>query len=408
MLKSAAMAYALVICVILGLFLGMLIMLQSNERLLQQKQQLAIELVNTNASATAFYLSNNKIHDSEASSPKDILDNGMFSLAKLKYWGYYKIGIVRSFFKNDTITKAMVIGEKNNMIRPALYLTDYDKPLNMVGKATIDGDVAIPRSGMRRGNIFNNEPRSSYMLRGERTTSTRKLPEIKETIYFEEVSDIKPLESLLPEKKIERAFTEETLMLTYEKKIVSNFHLKGNIILKSNDTLIIKNNNVLTDIMIQAPTVIFETNFSGTLQVFASQGIFLENKVTLKYPSSLFISRDSGTLTEINIGEESTVIGGVVLTGDQYRFSLQRLLTIAPNAKVVGDVYCFGKTQLEGSVTGSLYTDRFYLKTASAIYENYIYNGTINSTMLPEYFIRIPLLDNGDENRMTYEIIKEL
>lgn len=408
MLKSAAMAYALVICVILGLFLGMLLLLQSNERLLQQKHQIAVELINTNASAVQFYLSSNQIQENDTSIPVDILGNGMLSTAKLKYWGYYKVGIITSFFKNDTLTKALVIGEKNTIPRPAVYLTDYDKPLNMVGKATIDGDAVIPRSGIRRGNIFNNEPRSDYMLRGERTTSSRRLPPLRDAIYFEEATEVLPLESLVPDKKAERAFTTETLTLTYNKKIVSNYHLKGNIILKSNDTLIIKKNNVFNDIMVQAPTVIVESGFSGTLQVFAENGIFLEQNVTLKYPSTLYISKDSGDLTEINIGENSTVLGGIVLTGEQYRFSLQRLLTIAPNAKVVGDVYCYGKTQLEGAVIGSLYTDRFYLKTASAIYENYIYNGTINSRELPDYFIRIPLLDDEDENNITYEVIKTL
>lgn len=125
----------------------------------------------------------------------------------------------------------------------------------------------------------------------------------------------------------------------------------------------------------------------------------------LKYPSSIYIRNDSEERIEIFLDEKSKLAGGIVLTGDSYQSSLNRLVTIEKNAIVMGDVYCYGKTQLKGKVIGTVYTDRFYLKTASSIYENYIINGEINREALPEDFIGLPLFAN---EKIRYELIKEL
>jgi hypothetical protein len=119
------------------------------------------------------------------------------------------------------------------------------------------------------------------------------------------------------------------------------------------------------------------------------------------------MDHDSNELIELYVGNNSTVIGGIVLTGNNYSNSLQRLITIEEGAKIVGDVYCYGKTQLKGSVIGTVFTDRFFLKTAAATYENYIFNGTINKKDLPTYFVRLPFYENKTAF-LSYDVIKEL
>ena len=70
-------------------------------------------------------------------------------------------------------------------------------------------------------------------------------------------------------------------------------------------------------------------------------------------------------------------------------------------------MYCYGKTQLKGNVIGCLYTDRFFLKTTSTIYENYMYDGTIDREELPDYFVRLPIHENKSEY-VVYDLVKEL
>ena len=140
--------------------------------------------------------------------------------------------------------------------------------------------------------------------------------------------------------------------------------------------------------------------------MFATKGVHIDREVELHYPSSIYINNDDDENTlQVYIGTNSILAGGIVLTGDSYRSSLNRLVTIDESAKVIGDVYCYGKTQLKGKVIGTVYTERFYLKTAASIYENYIVNGEVNKPALPEEFIGLPLFITENSN---YELIKEL
>jgi len=73
---------------------------------------------------------------------------------------------------------------------------------------------------------------------------------------------------------------------------------------------------------------------------------------------------------------------------------------------VYGTVYCFGRTQLQGSVFGTVYTDRFFLNTESSNYENVILNGAINRDSLPKEFIVLPLF-NDPNYKENYDLVKE-
>ena len=124
-------------------------------------------------------------------------------------------------------------------------------------------------------------------------------------------------------------------------------------------------------------------------------------KIPLKY-----INNDSETESiQIILNENSVIAGGIVLTGKTYRCSLNRELIVKEGSKIIGDAYCYGKTELKGAVYGTLYTDRFYLKTSSAVYENYIVNGEINRFKLPHSFVRLPLFSSDEYE---YKLIKEL
>ncbi|NQY07264.1 MAG: hypothetical protein HRT68_14000, partial [Flavobacteriaceae bacterium] len=312
MLKAGAMAYAIIISLVLGLFLGMFLLLQSNSRLLQERSFIAGELLTTHSSATDYFLKDFGTNLNNSSKAIDVLSNGIYSTGKMKNWGVYKVGIVSTFFKNDSITKAYLLGEKQVDDNLALYLTDYDKPLNMVGLATIKGDAKLPRSGIKRGNISNVGKRAPVLLDGTRLVSSKTLPRLKEEVFFEEQTIDKKIAEFSEQKTVTNPFTKTTLKIdSTGRPVISNMTLEGNIVLKSLDTLIIKNSNTIENIVIDAPVVIFEEGFSGNAQVYASKRIELRKNSVLKYPSSLFIDGDEDELMEINIGENSQVLGGV-------------------------------------------------------------------------------------------------
>ena len=139
-----------------------------------------------------------------------------------------------------------------------------------------------------------------------------------------------------------------------------------------------------------ARNIIIEKEFIGNLQIIAKNDVTVQKKAQLKYPSSIYVKNDLEPV-KVEIDSLSTIAGGIIIDGDTYNNSTNRELVIQPTSKVYGTVYCYGKTQLPGEVIGQLYTDRFFLKTQSASYENVILNGVVNGNSLPEHFVRPPI-----------------
>ena len=75
-------------------------------------------------------------------------------------------------------------------------------------------------------------------------------------------------------------------------------------------------------------------------------------------------------------------------------------LIIEEEAEVDGLVYNKGKTQLRGTVNGSLYTSKFFLKTTSSSYENHILDGKVLN-QLPNDFVCVDLFEMNDPMPLT-------
>ncbi|MFH6996253.1 hypothetical protein ACHRWY_27650, partial [Flavobacterium sp. FlaQc-48] len=100
------------------------------------------------------------------------------------------------------------------------------------------------------------------------------------------------------------------------KSSLGNLIFKGNFILRSEDSIRVKKNTVLEDVILIAPKITFEEGFKGTVQAFASKGIELEEKVTLKYPSVICVYNESPDESKIKIKKGCYITGAVVLFGN--------------------------------------------------------------------------------------------
>ena len=73
-------------------------------------------------------------------------------------------------------------------------------------------------------------------------------------------------------------------------------------------------------------------------------------------------------------------------------------LKIESNTVVNGEVYCSKNVELKGTVNGMVSTDGFLALENGNIYQNHIYNGTINSNDLSATYVGI-LLDSREDNK---------
>lgn len=63
------------------------------------------------------------------------------------------------------------------------------------------------------------------------------------------------------------------------------------------------------------------------------------------------------------------------------------MLIICKETQIHGQVFSEGITQLEGKINGNISTGSFYLKTASAVYDNTLLEAEINVTGLCEHYL---------------------
>lgn len=407
MLKASSLLYAVFICFIIALFCGSIILISNLNHRVEAIFDLEERLLTTCSSSFNYYL--NSLETISSKITGDYLNNGITSEIHTKKWGLFDIVSCKSFVKNDTVYKTGIVGDTKKKNDLALYLTDTDKTLYLAGKAIITGTLKTSKYGVGFASIENTTIQSANAIKGTIGRSEKTLPKLIQFSFLNGLyaDSTSPFFQSKKGELIYNSFFKPTLVfdVTSESSI-EHITLRGNIIVKSEDSLFVSKTAILEDIIIDAPIVIFENGFTGIVQVFATKKVNLNENVTLKYPSSIYINNDLAIEVKINFAKNSTLIGGVILTGDSFKSSKNNLLNIEETSRIIGDVYCYGKTQLRGKIIGTLYTSQFYLETTSSKYDNYLLDGEINAKELPEDFLRLSLFEN--KTRIKYELVKEL
>jgi len=188
-------------------------------------------------------------------------------------------------------------------------------------------------------------------------------------------------------------FTNNTVLYESVNPIhLENINVSGNMIFSSSDSIFVGKSSKLDNILLIAPVVRIEKGFSGSLQLYATERVEIEEQVDLHFPSSVFLQdRDDARRrvfeAAVNIAGKARVNGSILITSTSPDYRNPVKIRIDEDAVVAGMVYNEGETQLNGSVLGTLYTKRFFLKTKSSSYVNHIIDGTIDRTILPDFFV---------------------
>src|SRR5688500_6836812 len=81
------------------------------------------------------------------------------------------------------------------------------------------------------------------------------------------------------------------------------------------------------------------------------------------------------------------VLGGVLLTTQQYDYRKPPFLEVRKDALIAGLVYNGGETELFGSVVGSLYTNQLIARVGGGSYGNHLVDALISQNDLPADFL---------------------
>ena len=320
-----------------------------------------------------------------------IHSNGDTSLIKTYNWGIYKVVNNVSYNKLQKIERAAFYG-MNKIDLSNLFIADNYKTIKYYGNIELNGTISIPNGRLEQsyfGQIVNSINNSTFF---ELTKSQSTLPEIKKIKTIEDYFGCKKIKNNFKDSLF--SFSNPTTIIDYESFGYVNNKIKGNAILYSKDSIIISKNAKLEHVLIYAPVIRIESDFTGIIQAFATSKIICEKNVSLNYPSVLAITKNHNKNGEITIGKNCKVFGGILLTA--YQSNTNLTLTIE-DSKIGGIIYNEGKSNLSGQFYGSIISFEMFKVINGSIFTNYISGFQLNDK-IPEGFCFPILFKNNKLN----------
>jgi cytoskeletal protein CcmA (bactofilin family) len=218
--------------------------------------------------------------------------------------------------------------------------------------------------------------------------------------------------NLQSNRRIIISFKEKTKgVYSKEAIVLEDTEITGNIIIKSDTLIRIKNTALLKDLILIAPIIEVEDGTIGSFQSIASKKITIGKNCKLNYPSALVLFQDNynnpnsilnNTLDNQIFIDSATIIKGSICyfqTKEITDFKTQ--IVLEKDARIKGQVYCNGNFELKGSVSGSVYTKQFIANQSGSIFVNHIYNGIIENQNIPNIFGGI-ILDKESKTIMKW------
>lgn len=417
MLKGGALLMVIAISLLLTMLLSSLILYSFYTKIEEDFSLKKIQMVNNANSAIQLLLSNYESFPFDQSSDIDLYGNKNDSVEiTKKLFGLFEIGIARAHFRNLEYKKvAMVASDFSPLIlKAALYLSDISKPLSVCGVTKLIGDCYLPTSGVKRAYIEGQSFVGSEMVNGKILKSENTLPKLNDSAmsrianYLSQNFSPGENDSLLSWSDVEQqdsvfnSFSNRTVIITSSFPVtLQNKFLGGNIILISKDSIAVKRDAVLNDIILCAPKIKFEQDFTGSLQAFASDLIIIGRECHFIYPSACGVmSSDPNRRMLIEIDSSSLIEGVVFCYQSMVTLNSTSTISLATKAAIYGQIYSSGSVDLKGSVYGNVICNKFILRTSSSVYENHLLNAEIDANKLSQGFSFPLLLKDSKANKI--------
>jgi len=394
--EARALFYAVIVAVFVAVISGIILLNSYHQQVLFNHYTTQQRLLNNCESGVQLLLGSTK--EQIPSTALDLYDNGIDSLRIVQQpWGLLDVAFVESWsihgIFSDTIQRSFLVGKTPPSY--ALTLSGGTDALALCGNTRLVGDVFVPREGVERGFIHGKPYQGDQLVDGKiNITKGGNNNYLK--ARFEQLISLKKSAATgsLEQDSIVQSFGNPTLVLRTSSFNTEGLYLKGNILLIADSLLTISANSILEDVLVMGSTIRIEPGFKGTIQAFARDSLIVGTNVVLQYPSVLSLlptltTEDFAPWIELQNGAVQT--GAIVVPMFKYREQRPKV-HIHAQAIVEGQVWVDGLLQHDGSVYGSVFCQSFLLKTAAAIYENYLLDAVIDRRALSPYYLAPPIL----------------
>jgi len=329
------------------------------------------------------------------------------------HWGLWEAaGFKASVVSKRLVEKSMIYGcFPMNEQKSAMWMPMISHGIGLTGSVTIKGDCYVAEGGVRMNvNIGGYTSTVSNHLQGNiypcktafLNTSTQQIQYLSNLLHAN-WSTVFPGGQQAFTKSfsdtIYRSFSEPTLCIMLDTTTINlaSVIIKGNCILYSAKPLAIPATAQLEQIQVIAPTVFVESGFKGSLHIMATDSIWVMDRATLVYPSSLvlFIEKFKINSTNITIANNA-IVNGIVYSYQATPDMQRSLIRIAPQALTRGMIYTNGYVELMGKHIGNISAMGFQYKSHDQVLTNILPMGNIDYTALSKHFV-IPNL-TGTKN----------
>jgi hypothetical protein len=393
MIRAAALSYAIIFALLIGLICSGIIFITGTQKKIEIIQTNKEHVLLDSYSAIQYANVNLTIGD----SAQIIHRSGDTSIVKRKAWG--ALMVLSTETRKNTLVKRRValVGAMSSKKLPCLYLPgNSSSVLKLAGTTKIEGTAYVPEKKIEAAYLSGKYYVNPEMISGEIRMAESFMPALNQqfsNLSFQEFTKGLKAQEFKRQDSNYSFFSQTTYYREMEPIILEN-RVKGNVIIHSFDSILVRSTAQLENIILVAPVVHFESGFQGSVQVFSAEHIRLEPKVNLIYPSTLVLNeielKQENQRRFIEIGEESKVLGGILMTTQSYDFRKPPFLNLFEKSLVAGLVYNSGVSEIRGTVIGSLYTSSLSLNYGGGGYGNHLLDCYISSWKLPESFC-IPL-----------------
>lgn len=397
-IRAGALQFVLFIGAIIAVLLIMFVLISHTQNLFNRKTALTVNLIQ----AADYGLDYSMHQDFAVGNSLEVPYQKNSPIAievKKEFWGIFEKTTSTAKSNHLEFSKTAFVGG-NRKEMPALYLKDKQRPLIVAGNTKIMGDAYLPKQGIRMGNISGNSYTNRQLMYGNKRDSQNELPPINTYV----LQQIRQLSSngfgvgeedirLKRDMELRHSFQSPTIYIRENTVHLEGISLSGNIVISATDKIIVEPSATLRDVLLISPEIVIKDEVSGHFQAFATKRIGVGRNCNLAYPSALVVDNPSKSIArntdrEPNLFVDSnTEVKGILMyLEDSEEQAYAPQIKITENAVIQGEVYCEKNLELKGTVYGNVTTDAFTAMENGSIYQNHLYNGIIDGTLLiPEY-----------------------
>jgi hypothetical protein len=400
--KASALYFVLIISLLLFIFLSLFIVYAKLQKHLVKQYEIQHRLYDNVYHAQMLYANDTAIRNAiQDSLCIDLYDEQKDSICLYeKQWGFWKLLNIKARYGRFKLERTFFYANAfnvNDTMHAALYLRDKQNMLVLAGSSILKGDCYLPLAGLKPGILEGKPYDKKEMLFGRELKSTANLPSIDSIILSKVVKllDTAYLKShcsllgntIKGNDFYNRSFRLSTgLLFLKGKQNLNSDTISGNIIIYSDGEINIDKSSRLTDVIVIAPIIRLKKGFKGSLQVFSTDSLIVEEGVNLDYPSVLFNFQNEELDGKLLI-KQGAEVNGAIIAMDKSHEDKNAEVEIQKNVMIRGMVWVEGYLQFNASIIGHVFTHKFIWYTTASTYENHLLDASIDATSLQKQYL---------------------